>query len=101
VISCEEDKKIKANGKRELVIISSLAVYVVDMAVNMKSFVFGCHAVSPGTELPMGFEESSNGFFREEETNTLKTDAAASYETLAKLRHTKRRPILKDSNYLA
>jgi len=57
--------------------------------MNMKSFVFGCHAVSPGTELPMGFEESSNRIFRVEETNILKMDAAAYYETLAKLRHTK------------
>jgi len=71
------------------------------MAVNMKIFVFGCHAVSPGTELPMDFEESSNRIFRVEETNTLKMDAAASYETLAKLRHTKPRHVPKDSNYLA
>jgi hypothetical protein len=71
------------------------------MAVNMKSFVFGCHAVSPSSELPMGFEESSNRIFRVEETNIIKMDAAASYKTLAKLRHTQRRHVPKDSRYLA
>ena len=62
----------------------------------MRNFVFVFHAVSPGTELPLGFEESSNRIFRVEETNTLKMDAAASYETLAKRCH-----VPKDSNYLA
>jgi len=71
------------------------------MAVTVKSFVFGCHAVLTGTELPMGFEESSNSIFRVKETNTLKVDAAASYERLPQLRHTKPRHVPKDSNYLA
>ena len=69
--------------------------------MNMKSLMFGCHAVLTSTELPMGFEESSNRIFRVEETNTLKMDAAASYEKLAKLRHTKPRHAPKSSNYLA
>jgi len=69
--------------------------------VNMKNFIFGFYAVSPGTELPMGFEESSNRIFRVEETNTLKTDAAASYERLAKVRHTVRRHVPKDNSNLA
>ena len=74
--------------KTELALITSnLAMYVVDMAVNMKSFVSGCHAVSPGTELPMGFEESSSRIYRVKETNTLKMDAADFYERLAKLSH--------------
>jgi hypothetical protein len=71
------------------------------MAVNMKIFVFGCHAVSPGTELPMDFEESSNRIFRVDVTNTINMNAAASYETLEKLRHTKPRHVPKDGNYLA
>jgi hypothetical protein len=73
----------------------------VDIAVNMKIFIFGCHLVSPGTELPIDFQESSNRIFRIEETTTLNMDAAASYETLAKLRHTNPRHIPKDSNYPA
>jgi hypothetical protein len=55
VIWCKEDKKNQAKGKTELTLIAlNLAVYVVVMALNMKSFVFGCLAVSAGTELPMG-----------------------------------------------
>ena len=68
--------------------------------MNMESFLFRCHAVLTGTELPMGFEEYSNRIFRVEETNILKMDAAASYEKLAKLRHTKPRHVPKGSNYL-
>jgi len=64
----------------------------------MKSFVFGCNAVLTATELPMGFEESSNRIFRVEETNTLKMDAAASYDKVAKLRHSKPRHVPKGSN---
>jgi hypothetical protein len=48
----------------------------------------------------MDFEESSNRIFRVDTTNALKMDAAGSYEGLAKLRHTTRRHVQKDSNYL-
>jgi hypothetical protein len=44
---------------------------------------------------------ASNRISRVGTTNTLKMDAAASYETLAKLRHSKRGHVPKDSNYLA
>ena len=50
--------------------------------------------------MPMDFEESSNRIFRVDTTNALKMDAAGSYEELAKLRHTTRRHVPEDSNYL-